>query len=343
MIIIDEEPLSLRKKPEAGSLEEKLQKQVMEGLQRVRTRKKPIKIKRNYKIRKDSNGIMILPSPVATPMSQMVLGDDGMKHKWKYSKEGVKKDRITDAYIPDKLRVLTEIIVDPRNDPEQAYFLTEVMDLQALGLHLEDREKEAMQRLEKEEEELDVQFMIKNKRSPLTDNDIIVLAMAYGVGEEDDPIPVLKEELWLKVKSLHEADSDTYQKFLSDADSMGKEVKVNAYVNKAEKAGLIQVKGLSWVYADSGHTICAIPGSRIQKAKLALAEYLLKNEGEYNSFVASLEGEVNSLANALNDLEALPVPSLKKKVKELTNSELIFDKNATKEEILKEYDKWSKK
>jgi hypothetical protein len=323
----------------------KVEKEVVNGIKEILGKKKPFRFIRESVYRKklklDNNGRPVLPAPLSFQLTQSVK-NNGVTERWVYCKNP-KYNKTTGKpeYTPSLFSIVSDIVVKPAEEPEKVYFLTKVMDMPSLGVYIEDKEQEAKDKQLKQTARRDVEYMIFNERSPLTREDFLLLAMSLGLsGIDDMSDSLLKETLWEKVQDNNNKNITTFAQFLKDCDTMGDNVRVSAYVNKAFEDKMVGLEGLSIYYMDNNHKIMTIPSTRLSKPREALIDYFLRNRKELDLFMESVEEKTKDTTYSLEDIKAMNLFEAKKAIKEATNEKLVFSITATKDDVVESYKKW---
>jgi hypothetical protein len=320
-----------------------LEKEVASKLEKIYNRTKPLELYRHREIEFDDRGLPTRPAALAFKLSAAKI-EGGVRQKWNIVGDEPITRHDKDVYKPKLFHLETSKPLDPQLDTETIFFLTEIIDINSRGLYVYDEEQVALSYTQEIEEKNDAEFMIFNKRSPLSESDLRVIALSMGIDSGDDVhINIVKKRIWEAVESDVKKQVKGYKQYTDQWDEMGEDIKLDAYIHKALSLEAIEINRGKWVYADSNEVICVLPTYKRDRPNIALREYLLKNEADRNLFVSALEGQVDDVAYSLKDLDAMTVPKLKSVIKELTGGELTFSPKATKEEVLTAYQEWSNK
>jgi hypothetical protein len=230
-------------------------------------------------------------------------GETSKREKWVLTDPSLyKKDK--NIYPPLRVSARLDIDLIVENDPEKAFFISVIMGnmISHYGYKLRDYDKEAEDLNEKESLEIQVGNIILNE---LSNSDIELRCRAVGINVEDKGIARLKRELYQAIKKLNDNKSSTmtYQKFIKESKSNSEELQLKAYVAEAFKEKILVLENLQVKYKDSDTILCIIPSTQLREHMNYVVNFLLAQPEEKATFLISVSGTVEELAQKTEDFE----------------------------------------
>ena len=213
-----------------------------------------------------------------------------------------KKDKVGNLrYKPKTHKMIDALVVQKSKRPDFLFFLERISSAVKGGVIVkEDLEKEAAEKIKKEQPFADCRYFILSENSPLAHNEkkVRALAAAWGISNVDHmEINQLKWTLWDKICLLEKnvGEKGKYIKqFIEQAKEEGitREVKIRNNIQKAIDNNFIIYKSdkVGWFYGSGDILIC----------KLMIEEINQPLEGIYRFYISSPK-EYDNLLNYMGD------------------------------------------
>jgi len=337
MIIVDGKQLNLRD----GNT--KAEKWVIARMKAIKDKKDLVVIKDPKPYKYDDRGRKLKKEANGFKLTTRRINDNGAYENWAYcTKSKTNPNTGNKEFVPAHYIMVGEDYLNPGKDSERIFFLTEIMNVSDYGLIVEDKEKDAQVQLSKEVEEGDVAMYIKSNRSPLTVDQLRLLALSWGMGNANElPESILRIDFFKRVSESKGKRGRGYKGFLQDVDNLlsdkDNEVKMRAIVELALKSKVIawDETRLKMLWGGTDRIICAIPPNKITEKREFLNQHFSTHKNDREILYASVEGAVDDMpVFGFEDLKRIGnLPKLKSKIKEMYPGIEIPPK-ATKEETL---------
>jgi hypothetical protein len=287
MILVDNQPiLSL---PESDLRRKWYEKEIA-----IIKKKPDLFIKRTtyYKL---SDGKRKKPPRHAVNSHKLISTDRGMEN-WACCDTYTKDDKTGRLSLkPNCYHFQDRHRVDPRKDFEKVFFFTCVLNLQNLGFIVEDQEREAKERSDKELAEMDVRYAIFRQ---LDDTRLKDIARAWGIaGVDSTGINVLREALFTTVKRSHEAYIETkkgFKEFMDDVLYANPEViEARKYVSLALERQILDVNATSRHVKYNGNTLFILPLEQTTRKTDYIADKFLEGQGRMEGMMETLRQDID--------------------------------------------------
>lgn len=275
-----------------------LEKRVKKEIAELKEQSEFISIKNPSPFRYDDSNRAV-QKPMKAFWTKTSIMKDGLPETWVYCERPKEKDG-KHIYDPVLLQCTESIQIDPKLNSEAAYFLTKIMNVEKVGLYLEDKRRENKQISAKRKRQMDVGYMIYGDK--LSESEVRTLALSWGVAKGDeDPIEMVQNSLYEIVEAGEKNIQQTqrgYEAFLKDADGMGEEVFLRALVGRAIDNGVIEFnERLSrWVYKGSQHSLASVPPMKLEIKETVLVQKLKEDNDVKATFMDTMEGNAGKLA-----------------------------------------------
>lgn len=212
-----------------------------------------------------------------------------------------------DIYFPAVVRAPLDLDIIVKNEPEIAFFLTEVVSMGNVGYVRKDPEADAVRFANEMADEATVLNLVFNI---LTPDEIKLRCYAYGISEVERKSDVLlKKNLIEKIRVMHSnrKDNFNYGLFIDEAQNSSQSLKLLAYVKKAFVNKVIYLDKAKQAvrYTDGNHPIMTITPQFYNQWEKRLVDYLMKDEKSREMFLGSIEGEIDDVAISGGDYELI--------------------------------------
>lgn len=211
-------------------------------------------------------------------------------------------------YEASRMEVMGELSLHYGKAPEKVFFFLNLFEPGMVGLKIEDKELEASKRNVTRRLRSTVEYLITSEEK-LGTNDKRKLAYSWGIDAGEMSVDILQEELFNKVELSEknkEATGRGFAEFIEDANKMGKDVQVRAYIQQALERKLIhanQIKG--WFYSN-GHQICPIPIEKWNRRVDILLSHFIVDKASFDLFKASLRDIIPDEAPLEISIDGIP-------------------------------------
>lgn len=300
----------------------------------IQEKTKTIKLKIPKPFTSDNIGLLI-KQPISFDLAcQFRNPETKMMEKWIYhdglikSKNGPERYKARHLIAPDIINIST------KDNPEMAFFLSEVMDVAQFGYVLENIEKESKEVNESKALEIEVMYVILKQ---LTEKDIRLQSYAWGIDNvEGKGVETLRNQLLSTIRvgqARLETSHRGYEAFLNEVNSESETVKLRAYINKAVQTKVIEFKDNSCRYSGTNSIVCMISPNKWGTKEDYVVNYLANNDRDREIFMIAIEGNVEDMANLFDDYASMTnLASIKSKAK--ANLGLEFKPSDKKTEVL---------
>ena len=301
----------LYKNEELLNLKDTSNKEVELVLNRMKEIKKeykfPLKFVFNYCRRHDGNGI-IGGLCVSVPLTVTVTDENGFHSVWTYQDKPPKYDKSTGNFEFEPCLLINGDIVLYEKDIEYVYFLLDICPLIKTGfLKVQDTAKEAKSKNTEIAGKSALGFYTSTL-SPLTDENIRVLAIANGVNVDGLDEEETKFALRKAVEDrAHHKGVKEYERFIEDT-KMGEKTYIKYNIQKAKEEGRVnwidpkEGIGGKWEIYDTANALVDtvnIQPKDIQQRFDILTDYIFKNK-ELQDIIAGDE-EVKDYSEYTSD------------------------------------------
>ena len=335
MLILNNKELNLSENGKHTPIES----YIIDRLSKIKEMKELVFIENTKERETDNSGRKLSKSPSMRPLKVNVRNkENGSSEQWILCNEPSMKDG-KPIYVPERFICGNDVALNPKQEAELIFFLTEFNVLDGTRLAIKDFEKEAKERIDKETRDYQVRNVVYSGH--LSEDEIRMLAMSWGIEKaEDMSMNKLKLALIDKVTASEKRVKETqrgYDAFLKEAQGLGRETEVRALVQKAieEKIIAYSIQNSWWFYVGTENNIFRVPPNLRSIKENRLIEFLLSNKDRLEELESSMEGKTGQLGTySVNMLKSLMKADLIKVAKEKWG--LDFKQDTPKAEILKE-------
>lgn len=270
----------------------------------------------NSKYLYDDSGSPLRPNIQTVPLKWSYRSKERGQETWVYAEERSKNKNERWTYKPTHLFVADELQLDPYGDVEKVFILTVIGDVGRCGCYVFDPIVEAKKKAAKMGgDELDVRFLIY-KDPEVTDEDLVLIAQAWGVGDADkvDPI-ILRNKLYEYVTESEKRVEQTgrgYKQFVTDIRNIRSTNNKDKVIDRAiiQKAILDQVvrfedKDRRWYYTVGGDYITQVPHDQLEKKADILLGHYQRHQNEFDSLKSEVWADKVKPEYSISDLDKL--------------------------------------
>lgn len=290
------------KKLDLGDPKSNNEKYAAKEIARYKSEKRRIRVIREHPVQTNAEGNPIKPKKGFKLWGKFANPETKIEEEWMIAIENrTSGDKI--FYTPQSQKILLTIDVQSDKNPEFAFFLEKVINLNGLGLRLENLEEEAKVKNQTDRLKIKTDNLILND---LSDQAVRSLAYAWGVGEvEDKGENQLRDDLRTTVAVSEIKGDRGYKGFIEDVDNPEEAVKVRGFLNEAVKKGIIFYNGKThsaW-FKGAESSIVNVPPARWSNKEDYIVDYLITHEEVYDEFMECVRGELQDVTNANLDID----------------------------------------
>jgi len=245
---------------------------LQEKIDEIKANPNHVRIKQVRPIRRNETNEIEPHKNYCIPLTAIRIGDYGTE-TWTYTKVAPNKDNNGRLRFKENHKILKYVEdLNPKIDYEFIFFLVYLCPLVRDGVYiLEDKAKEARDKIQKTREVDDIKFLINSPHSHISpeynngDESVLrLIASAWGVNKASTKdIWIIRDELFNAVYASNQNYQNTgrgFKEFLSE-NKIDDNIKNRALLQRAydENVISIDIEQRKWIYTDSKVSICVVP------------------------------------------------------------------------------------